>query len=87
MDEVTQQNAALVEEAAAASKSLEDQGRQLTEAVAFFRVDGAPAGMPVRSQPEPVRPAPPRALAGRRISASVVRTSVPAMAAAGAADA
>ncbi|WEY39957.1 MULTISPECIES: methyl-accepting chemotaxis protein [Paraburkholderia] len=38
MDEVTQQNAALVEEAAAASKSLEDQGHQLTEAVSFFRL-------------------------------------------------
>ncbi|MFP3801250.1 methyl-accepting chemotaxis protein [Paraburkholderia sp. SIMBA_027] len=39
MDEVTQQNAALVEEAAAASKSLEDQGRQLNKAVGFFRLD------------------------------------------------
>ncbi|RQQ21733.1 methyl-accepting chemotaxis protein [Burkholderia stagnalis] len=38
MDHVTQQNAALVEEAAAASQSLEAQGRQLTQAVAFFRV-------------------------------------------------
>jgi len=41
MDEVTQQNAALVEEAAAASKSLEDQGHRLTEAVSFFRVGSA----------------------------------------------
>ena len=40
MDEVTQQNAALVEEAAAASQSLQDQGRQLTEAVAFFQMEG-----------------------------------------------
>ncbi|KVD82529.1 chemotaxis protein [Burkholderia sp. ABCPW 14] len=40
MDQVTQQNAALVEEAAAASQSLEDQGRELKQAVAFFRVDG-----------------------------------------------
>ncbi|PQV55068.1 methyl-accepting chemotaxis protein [Paraburkholderia sp. BL21I4N1] len=39
MDEVTQQNAALVEEAAAASKSLEDQGRQLNDAISFFRMD------------------------------------------------
>jgi methyl-accepting chemotaxis protein len=37
MDEVTQQNAALVEEAAAASQSLQTQGQQLTRAVAFFR--------------------------------------------------
>lgn len=41
MDEVTQQNAALVEEAAAASASLEDQGRALTESVALFRFDSA----------------------------------------------
>jgi methyl-accepting chemotaxis protein-1 (serine sensor receptor) len=38
MDNVTQQNAALVEEAAAASRSMEDQGEQLNEAVAFFQV-------------------------------------------------
>ncbi|MCC8397381.1 methyl-accepting chemotaxis protein [Paraburkholderia sp. MMS20-SJTR3] len=40
MDNVTQQNAALVEQAAAASRSMEDQGQQLNEAVAFFRVAG-----------------------------------------------
>jgi len=38
MDGVTQQNAALVEEAAAASRSLEDQGRQLNETIAAFRL-------------------------------------------------
>jgi methyl-accepting chemotaxis protein len=38
MDEVTQQNAALVEESAAASRSLEEQGKQLTQSVSFFRV-------------------------------------------------
>jgi methyl-accepting chemotaxis protein len=38
MDDVTQQNAALVEEAAAASRSLEDQGRQLNETVSAFRL-------------------------------------------------
>ncbi|EEE05568.1 methyl-accepting chemotaxis protein [Burkholderia multivorans] len=38
MDDVTQQNAALVEEAAAASSSLEDQGRQLNRVVAVFRL-------------------------------------------------
>jgi len=37
MDEVTQRNAALVEEAAAASQSLQDQGQELNAAVAFFR--------------------------------------------------
>ncbi|WP_061126440.1 methyl-accepting chemotaxis protein [Caballeronia catudaia] len=43
MDEVTQQNAALVEEAAAAAQSLEDQAGRLRQAVAVFQVaDGAP---------------------------------------------
>ena len=38
MDQVTQQNAALVEEAAAASKALEGQAQTLEEVVAVFRV-------------------------------------------------
>jgi methyl-accepting chemotaxis protein-1 (serine sensor receptor) len=38
MDETTQQNAALVEQAAAASKSLEAQGRELSDTVAAFRM-------------------------------------------------
>lgn len=38
MDEVTQQNAALVEEAAAAAESLEEQARSLLEAVSAFRL-------------------------------------------------
>jgi methyl-accepting chemotaxis protein-1 (serine sensor receptor) len=39
MDEVTQQNAALVEEAAAAAQSLEDQAAKLRHAVSVFQVD------------------------------------------------
>jgi hypothetical protein len=39
MDEVTQQNAALVEQAAAAASSLEEQARRLTEAVSVFKTD------------------------------------------------
>jgi methyl-accepting chemotaxis protein len=41
MDQVTQQNAALVEEAAAASASLHDQGRALSDLVAFFNLSSA----------------------------------------------
>jgi methyl-accepting chemotaxis protein len=41
MDGVTQQNAALVEQAAAAAKSLEDQAAQLKRAVAFFALQAA----------------------------------------------
>jgi methyl-accepting chemotaxis protein-1 (serine sensor receptor) len=38
MDSVTQNNAALVEEAAAAAQSLEEQARMLKETVAVFRI-------------------------------------------------
>jgi len=41
MDEVTQQNAALVEQASAAAQSLEEQARQLKDAVSIFRTDGS----------------------------------------------
>jgi methyl-accepting chemotaxis protein len=43
MDELTQQNAALVEEAAAASKSLADQAGELHETMNRYRVEGDPA--------------------------------------------
>ncbi|MFA7243030.1 MAG: methyl-accepting chemotaxis protein [Sulfuricellaceae bacterium] len=39
MDEVTQQNAALVEEAAAAAESLEEQAHNLSQAVSVFKLD------------------------------------------------
>ncbi|MGE8332040.1 MAG: methyl-accepting chemotaxis protein, partial [Paraburkholderia nemoris] len=51
MDNVTQQNAALVEEAAAASRSMEDQGEQLTDAVAFFQVKDSAAAVAVAAVP------------------------------------
>lgn len=54
MDSITQQNAALVEEAAAASGSLEHQGRELTDAVAIFRLDGVLANQPMRDRSTPL---------------------------------
>jgi hypothetical protein len=39
MDEVTQQNAALVEEAAAAAESMQAQAGKLADAVSFFKVN------------------------------------------------
>ena len=49
MDQVTQQNAALVEEAAAATGSLESQATQLVQAVAVFRIHpDASAQSPLR---------------------------------------
>lgn len=43
MDEATQQNAALVEEATAAARAMEEQARELTETIAVFKIDDAPA--------------------------------------------
>jgi methyl-accepting chemotaxis protein len=51
MDQVTQQNAALVEEAAAAAESLQDQAGKLAEAVSVFRLEGVSHGV------QPVSPA------------------------------
>jgi methyl-accepting chemotaxis protein len=55
MDEVTQQNAALVEQAAAAAGSLDDQAKQLRQAVAIFRTSRDSAGVAsvIESQPRP----------------------------------
>jgi methyl-accepting chemotaxis protein len=49
MDEVTQQNAALVEQAAAAASSLEDQARRLSSAVAVFRTGNGSTGFAAAS--------------------------------------
>jgi len=62
MDQVTQQNASLVQEASAASSSLEEQANRLEQAVAVFKLTGSqPASMPTHDQahpPAPARPAP-----------------------------
>ncbi len=71
MDDVTQQNAALVEQAAAAAESMSDQARQLTEVIAVFKVDqrrpqtGSTALAP-RRPTVPARKMPPAALASRK---------------------
>jgi len=43
MDQATQQNAALVEESAAAAESLKDQAHQLVQVVSVFKLEGRPA--------------------------------------------
>jgi methyl-accepting chemotaxis protein len=50
IDQITQQNAALVEEAAAAAKSLEDQSDELVRAVAMFETTEARAGSAPRKR-------------------------------------
>ncbi|HEY8877603.1 MAG TPA: methyl-accepting chemotaxis protein [Roseateles sp.] len=56
LDRVTQQNAALVEESAAAAESLRHQARQLAETVAVFKLDAAAtvAAKPAAPRPKPV---------------------------------
>jgi methyl-accepting chemotaxis protein len=56
LDQMTQQNAALVEESAAAAESLKDQARRLTQVVQIFRLDDS-ASVPVQASPAPVRSA------------------------------
>jgi methyl-accepting chemotaxis protein len=51
MDQGTQQNAALVEEAAAASASMQEQAGKLAAAVAVFRIGATPAQQQQQQQP------------------------------------
>jgi len=66
MDQVTQQNAALVEQAAAAAESMQEQSAKLADVVSVFKLDGlqlpAPVAASSRAAPRmPTRPAlPPR---------------------------
>ena len=60
MDEGTQQNAALVEETAAASNAMQEQAARLAQAVAVFRIAAGPAveaPRPVAQAPARKRPA------------------------------
>ncbi|WP_017166865.1 methyl-accepting chemotaxis protein [Xanthomonas phaseoli] len=54
MDETTQQNAALVEEATAAARSMEEQAGELTQAVSIFKIQA--------ERPAAIRPAAPAVL-------------------------
>jgi methyl-accepting chemotaxis protein len=49
MDQVTQQNASLVEEAAAAAEAMQDQARQLAQAVGAFRLDATGTPKAIRA--------------------------------------
>jgi methyl-accepting chemotaxis protein len=92
MDRVTQQNAALVEEAAAAAAALKDQAAHLAQVVSIFQLNNThaaatapePAPVPVRAAQEkstavtaPKRPAPKRALEAPQRK-SLTHTGAPA---------
>ena len=93
MDQATQQNAALVEESAAAAESLRDQAQQLVQVVSVFVLDGAarvaaaPTPRPAASvkalAATPVRTA---ARAVRATASAVVPAAAPVAVAAGADD-
>jgi methyl-accepting chemotaxis protein len=83
MDQVTQQNAALVEEAAAASESMLDQSQQLSRAVSEFKLsNGVVSATTQRAAPGTVVPTAPTGYSvkkpvGRGVATA---TSRPAMA-------
>ncbi|MGI9508673.1 MAG: methyl-accepting chemotaxis protein [Geminicoccaceae bacterium] len=71
MDEMTQQNSALVEESTAAARALSDQASKLTEHMAFFKHDNAHA--PARSRqtsPSPSTPKRPAPIASPAVAAT-----------------
>jgi methyl-accepting chemotaxis protein len=78
MDEMTQQNSALVEENAATAKTLEHQAQAMAERIGHFRLDGVRARRTAAatSQPAPQAPrtaparAPKQAVAGRARTAA-----------------
>jgi methyl-accepting chemotaxis protein len=81
MDQVTQQNAALVEQAAAAADAMQDQAAQLAQAVSIFKLDGmAPAPRPAsKAATRAAVPPAPRPVA--RPAATAARPAVTAAAA------
>ncbi|MEA0737529.1 methyl-accepting chemotaxis protein [Xanthomonas campestris pv. campestris] len=72
MDEATQQNAALVEEATAAARSMEEQAGQLSDAVSIFKLQQQGAPVAVASRPASTR------VAGEAPASKQAATSKPA---------
>jgi methyl-accepting chemotaxis protein len=62
MDEVTQQNAALVEEAAAAARAMQEQAGELERQIRYFRLQGG--AVAAKPRPAPIRTTPQVAAAG-----------------------
>jgi len=83
MDEVTQQNAALVEEAAAAAGSLEDQTRQLQAVLSGWKVASSPARS-FAAQAEPQVKARAAVSKSKTVTKSAARPAQPAAATANA---
>ncbi|RST47001.1 methyl-accepting chemotaxis protein, partial [Variovorax sp. MHTC-1] len=78
MDQVTQQNAALVEEAAAAAQSMQEQAGNLVDAVSVFRLD--PGAQAIRVAPARVPNARTRSLASPRKTPAIASIAPKALA-------
>ena len=75
LDQMTQQNAALVEESAAAAQSLREQADQLAQVVSRFKVQGGTASAaPLRHR----APAPAPVVAPAPAARPAVKTPAPA---------
>ena len=77
MDEMTQQNAALVEEAAAAAEALQDQASVLSQSVAVFKFDAVASAPPSLAPPRLSPSRAPTASPPRAPSRSLPRPSKP----------
>ncbi|WP_300750942.1 methyl-accepting chemotaxis protein [Janthinobacterium sp.] len=75
MDNVTQQNAALVEEAAAAAESLQDQATRLAQVAAGFQLEHAAVAAPARAAVTRLAPQRKPQAASRPVSKPVASTS------------
>ena len=73
MDQATQQNAALVEEMAAAASSLKSQAQELVQTVAVFNLGGSSHSLATRTPAQIYTPATPpqRKVAAVRLSINV----------------
>ncbi|MDG4494061.1 HAMP domain-containing protein [Xanthomonas vesicatoria] len=77
MDEATQQNAALVEEATAAARAMEEQAGQLSDAVAIFKLQPTAAMTTAAARPAPTVLKPLKTPVAKRAAATVVAASKP----------
>jgi hypothetical protein len=80
MDEMTQQNAALVEEAAAAAESMQEQAVKLAQAVSVFKLDAeqqATASFEAPAIAAPVAPAKQQLSARRQTAPRAVAVAAP----------
>jgi len=80
MDEVTQQNAALVEESAAAAASMQDQAAKLAQVVSIFKLDSVLAAAPVAAKVAPAinKPVVKLARPAARVEPVIAKPAAPA---------